>query len=68
MKLINHEYNAYQGKCTNTWLTNSAEAITADFDSESATGSMIIVISTKDVYIKNTEGQWQKYGTTEVIV
>lgn len=67
MQLINREYNAFQDQYTNTWLANEATAIAPDFDADCAEGSMIIVISTKDVYIKNCNGRWQKFGTTEVI-
>jgi len=34
---------------------------------DSAEGSVIIVISTRSTYMKNTAGKWQKVGTTEVI-
>ena len=42
--------------------------ITADFDAEGAEGSIILVISTEATYMKNTQGKWQKCGSTEVIV
>ena len=67
MKLINREYNAHQDKYLNTWLADNATKITTDFHPASAIGSIIIVIETKDIYIKNTKGKWQKFGTTEVI-
>lgn len=67
MKLTNRVYNALQDKDMNTWLADSATEITADFDPRSAIGSMIIVLDNKDIYIKNNEGKWQKFGTSEVI-
>lgn len=67
MKIIDREYNALQDKPTYTVLADTASEITADVYPECAVGSMIIVVGTKDIYIKNTEGKWQKYGTTEVI-
>jgi hypothetical protein len=62
MKLIGQ-----QDRYLHTWLADSAAEVTADFDAQGATGSMIIVIETKDIYIKNSEGKWQKFGTNEVI-
>ena len=50
------------------WLADDESEITANFDRESAPSSMIVVISTKSKYIKNSKGQWQKSGTAEVIV
>lgn len=67
MELINREWTPYLDKYTNTWLADDETSLTADFDPDSACGSMILVISTGDVYIKNTQGKWQKSGTTEVI-
>jgi hypothetical protein len=67
MKLIERDWNEYLGKYENTWLANDESGVTADFDQEGAIGSMIIVIATENVFIKNTEGKWQKSGTNEVI-
>lgn len=67
MKLIDREYNAHQDKDMKTWLADDATEITTDFDPSSAIGSMIIVLETKDIYIKNNAGKWQKFGTSEVI-
>lgn len=67
MKLINREWNAYLGKYQNMWLADDETGITADFDPESAEGSTIIVISTEATYMKNTAGNWQMCGSTEVI-
>jgi hypothetical protein len=67
MKLINREWNAYLGKYQNMWLADDETNITANFDPDGAEGSMIIVIATESTYMKNTSGQWQKCGSTEVI-
>lgn len=67
MKLINRKWNAFVGKYENTWLADDETGITADFDSEGAEGSIILVISTEATYMKNTQGKWQKCGSTEVI-
>ena len=67
MKLIDREWNAFLDKYTNMWLANDASEIDANFDSDGAEGSIILVISSKSTYMKNTEGKWQKYGSTEVI-
>jgi hypothetical protein len=67
MKLIANDYNRGQDDEIRTWLADNATEISANFDAESASGSMIIVIETKDIYIKNSEGKWQKFGTNEVI-
>lgn len=68
MILIEREYNAFLDKYTNTWLADDESGITADFDPDGAPGSIILVISTQTTYMKNTEGKWQKLGSTEVIV
>jgi hypothetical protein len=62
MKLIGQ-----QDRYLHTWLADKASEVTADFGQQSAIGSMIIVIETKDIYIKNNDGKWQKFGTNEVI-
>lgn len=67
MKLIERDWNEYLGQYENTWLADNEDDIAADFDPEGAIGSMIIVIATENVFIKNTEGKWQKSGTNEVI-
>lgn len=66
MKLIDREWNASLQKWTHYWLADNESGITADFDPDSAEGSTIIVISTQSTWMKNTEGKWQKVGTTEV--
>ena len=67
MKLIGSEWNPFLGQCQNMWIADTESAISADFDSDSAVGSSIFVISTEATYMKNTQGKWQKCGTTEVI-
>lgn len=67
MRLINQEWVPCLGAYNNTWLADTAEEITADCDPKCACGSMILVISTGDTYIKNTQGKWQKFGSDEVI-
>lgn len=67
MKLIDGKWNHYLDKCEHTWLADDESQITANFDPECAEGSMIIVISTASTWMKNTQGKWQKVGTTEVI-
>lgn len=67
MKLIDREYNAFQNQYTNTWMANNKSEITTDFDPEGGVGSMIIVVSAGCTYIKNADGKWQKFGSTEVI-
>jgi hypothetical protein len=54
-------------KYEHTWVADDESKLTAGFDPDCAVGSMILVISTGDTYIKNTEGKWQKVGTTEVL-
>ena len=67
MKLIGREWSACLGKYQNMWLADDETGITADFDADGAEGSSIFVISTEATYMKNTQGKWQKCGTTEVI-
>lgn len=67
MKLIDREWNIHLSKYQNIWLADDESELSADFDPDGAEGSMIIVISTQANYMKNTNGKWQKLGTTEVI-
>lgn len=67
MKLIEREWNVILNEYTNVWLADDESGITATFDPGSAPGSTIIVISTASTWMKNTQGKWQKCGTTEVI-
>jgi hypothetical protein len=67
MKITEREYNPVQDKATYVIIADNESEITANAYPECAVGSQILVISTGVVYIKNTAGKWQKYGTTEVI-
>lgn len=67
MKLIDREWIPELGAYQHLWLADRESDITAGFDPEGAAGSAIQVIETKSTYMKNTEGKWQKVGTTEVI-
>jgi hypothetical protein len=67
MKIIEREYNPLQDKATYTVLADAASEVTANLYPECAIGSTILCVATKDIFIKNTEGKWQKFGTTEVI-
>ena len=66
MELIECNWLAVQDKYHNVWLADDESEITADFDPDSASGSMIIVIATKALFIKNSKGEWQRSGTGEV--
>lgn len=68
MVLIDRKFNAYQDKYENTYLANdAADVAVSEVDENSATGSVIMVVGSGAVYIKNTEGKWQKSGSTEVL-
>lgn len=67
MKLINQTWNAFQEKYDNTWLADTESDIPSNHDTESAVGSVILVIFPQVMYMKNTAGKWQKMGTTEVL-
>ena len=67
MKLLKCEWNCCLNKYEKMWLADNTDELSADFDPESAEGSIILVISTEESYMKNTSGKWQKFGTTEVI-
>ena len=67
MKLIDREWNPYLNKYQNMWLADDESSIVADFDTEGAEGSVIMVISTQATYMKNSVGKWQKCGTSEVV-
>ena len=67
MKLIDQRYNPCLNKYERTWLADTTDELTADHDPDGAECSIIMVISTNDTYMKNTQGKWQKVGTTEVI-
>lgn len=68
MVLLEQTLAEYPDKYRRLWQADDESLITADFDSGSAAGSKIVVLSTKAVFTKNSKGQWQKDGTTEVIV
>ena len=67
MVLIDTSWSWCQGKNQRVWLADDESKITADFDADSAVGSMIFVIATGNTWMKNTQGKWQKCGSTEVI-
>lgn len=67
MKLIDREWIPELGGYQHLWLADDESQITASFDPDGASGSVIMVISTRATYMKNTQGKWQKVGTTEVI-
>ena len=70
MKLIDRQYNRFSDRNTDTFLANKVEDIPANINEQypnSCAGSMIIVIESGAVYIKNTEAKWQKFGTSEVL-
>ncbi len=67
MKLIKSTWNAHQSKYERQYIANDESEITADFDPDSADGSTILCVSTGNVFIKNADSKWQKFGTTEVI-
>ena len=71
MKLIASSFNPGEigtpGSWTKTWLANRESDIPANHDPEGAVGSKIIAIDTGALFIKNTEGKWQKFGSTTVL-
>ena len=67
MKLIDRDWNPHLNKYQNMWLADDESGITADFDPDGAEGSVIMVISTKATWMKNSKCKWQKCGTSEVI-
>lgn len=67
LKLVESTFNWILNGYIKTWLADSKDDFSSDFDPESAPGSSILVIETKEVFVKNTEGKWQKFGTSEVL-
>lgn len=67
MKLIIMEWNPTLDGYQKSWLADNESQVTASFDPDSTPGSTIYVISTKNVYVKNTNGRWQKAGTTSEV-
>ena len=66
MKLIDREWNPHLNKYQHMWLADDESGIVADFDPDGAEGSVIMVISTQDTWMKNSQSKWQKCGTSEV--
>lgn len=67
LKLVESTFNWILNGYIKTWLADSLDDVSSDFDPESVAGSSIVVIETKEVFVKNTEGKWQKFGTSEVL-
>lgn len=67
MKMIERRWNCCLAQYENTWLADDESELTAGFDPDGAVGSVVLVISTESTWMKNTQGKWQKMGTTEVI-
>ncbi len=67
MKLIEQKWNPHLNKYDKTWLANYDSELTADFDPDCSEGSVVIVVGSDSTYMKNADGRWQKYGTTEVL-
>lgn len=67
MKLIDSKLMEHPDKRLNTWITDSEADVKPGFDADSYEGSMIVCIDTKAVYMKNSAGKWQKFGSTEVV-
>lgn len=68
MIVIEKRWNSLLQAHELTYLANTAaDVVIGDLDPNCAAGSVILVIETEDAYMKNTQGKWQKLGTTEVI-
>lgn len=68
MIVIEKRWNSLLQAHELTYLANTAaDVVVKDLDPDCAAGSVILVIETEDAYMKNTQGKWQKLGTTEVI-
>ena len=67
MKLIEQNWNPHLNKYDKTYLANTEDVLSADFDPDCSEGSIIMVIDSGSTYVKNADGKWQKYGTTEVL-
>lgn len=68
MVIIDESWNNSQRKRELTFLANTAEDVDLSMVPEDcAIGSAILVVSEGAMYIKNTEGEWQKSGSTEVL-
>lgn len=66
MKLLDSDWNPHLNKYQNVWLFDNDTGITADFDPDSAEGSVIMVISTRETWIKNSQAKWQRCGSSDV--
>ena len=64
---INTSYDMTNNGIVKDWIADTPAGITADFDAESSPGSTLLILSTKDLYVTNSKGAWQKYGTEEVL-
>lgn len=64
----NNEWNPFVGGYSRDWIADDEDQLSAGFDPESNPGSTIYVISTKQVYIKNSQRKWQLCGSTEVLI
>ena len=68
MVIIERAWNTAQCKWELTYLANAASDVAvADLDPDCAIGSSVLEIASGAMYIKNTAGQWQKSGSTEVL-
>lgn len=68
MKLIDSKWNPFQNANERTYLANTAEDVDLSMVPEDcAIGSAILVVSEGAMYIKNTLGEWQLSGSTEVL-
>lgn len=67
MELLNSRMNYVTRRPVRDWIADDESQLTADFDPDSNPGSTIYVISSKEVYVKNSQRKWQKAGSTEVL-
>ena len=68
MVLIDARWNMAQNVQELTYLANTAADIDVSALSPTcAIGSAILVVGDGSMYIKNTDGAWQKSGSTEVL-
>lgn len=66
MRLFDKNWNPYMGRYEHVWLADSEDEITADCVEGAGEGDVILALDTGSTWVKNTEGKWQKVGTTEV--
>lgn len=68
MVLIERKWNTILRQHELTFLANTAEDVDLSMVPEDcAIGSAILVVSEGAMYIKNTLGEWQLSGSTEVL-